>query len=80
MQVWCGSDMPEETCGDCNSSILLFCFSSRAMPCDASPLPLAQLRKRDSGTQSLSIRPFYLAIAERTLRNKQIKDIPFQSI
>jgi hypothetical protein len=80
MQVWCGRDMPEETCGDGNSLLLLFCFSSCVMTCDASPLPLTPLRKGDFETQSLAIRPFYLAIAERTLRNKQIKDIPFQSI
>jgi hypothetical protein len=48
--------------------------------CDASSLPLAPFRKRDSGTQSLAIRPFYLATAERIHRDKEIKDIPLKSI
>ena len=80
MQVWCGSDISEESCGDGNSSLPLFCFSICVMSCDASPLPLTPLRKGDSDTQSLAIRPFYLAIAERILRDRQINQIPFKLI
>jgi hypothetical protein len=80
MQVWCGSEMPEETFGNSNSLHHLLCFSGCVMTYDASPLPLTPLRKGDFETQSLAIRPFYLAIAERINRDKQIKDIPFQSI
>jgi hypothetical protein len=55
-------------------------FQAALMTCDVSPLPLTPLRKGDFETQSLAIRPFYLAIAERIVRDKQIKDIASQSI
>jgi hypothetical protein len=51
MQVSRGRDVLEETCGDCSSSLHLFCISSCVMTCDASPLPITPLRKGDSDTQ-----------------------------
>ena len=80
MQVWCGSEMPEETYGDCKSLLLLFCFSS----CLRLVTPVhCLLRRSESAIAVRSLFPivaFYLATAERIHRDKEIKDIPLKSI
>ena len=61
MQVWCGSEMPEETYGDCKSLLLLFCFSS----CLRLVTPVhCLLRRSESAIAVRSLLPFAPSILQ----------------